>query len=467
MASIIPTAIMALSHHTPTVRDSLSGIFGSISLTAWICLLLPQLIANYRAQSADGLSMGFLFIWLLGDITNLVGALFTHLAPSAVALAFYFCIADIVLISQSMYYNAKNARRSSRHRQPRATDDQASGEEDPLLNESRRRTSSTGLPGSQRRHEVHTETSLEPLRKIVTGEDDTPDSNPWLHNTLSLLAVWLVGAAGWFISYKAGAWDADHGSSDPQSPEEDGTMAKVGLALGYFSAVCYLLARVPQINARRSSRHRQPRATDDQASGEEDPLLNESRRRTSSTGLPGSQRRHEVHTETSLEPLRKIVTGEDDTPDSNPWLHNTLSLLAVWLVGAAGWFISYKAGAWDADHGSSDPQSPEEDGIMAKVGLALGYFSAVCYLLARVPQIVKNHREKSCEGLALLFFLLSLTGNLSYGASLIAYSQDPHYLLKALPWLVGSLGTIAEDMVIFAQFHLYASERTSTLASAA
>ncbi|KAG7140121.1 vacuolar amino acid transporter YPQ3 like protein [Verticillium longisporum] len=327
MASIIPTAIMALSHHTPTVRDSLSGIFGSISLTAWICLLLPQLIANYRAQSADGLSMGFLFIWLLGDITNLVGALFTHLAPSAVALAFYFCIADIVLISQSMYYNAKNARRSSRHRQPRATDDQAPGEEDPLLNESRRRTSSTGLPGSQRRHEVHTETSLEPLRKIVTGEDDTPDSNPWLHNTLSLLAVWLVGAAGWFISYKAGAWDADHGSSDPQSPEEDGTMAKVGLALGYFSAVCYLLARV--------------------------------------------------------------------------------------------------------------------------------------------PQIVKNHREKSCEGLALLFFLLSLTGNLSYGASLIAYSQDPHYLLKALPWLVGSLGTIAEDMVIFAQFHLYASERTSTLASAA
>ncbi|EGY20937.1 vacuolar membrane PQ loop repeat protein [Verticillium dahliae VdLs.17] len=212
MASIIPTAIMALSHHTPTVRDSLSGIFGSISLTAWICLLLPQLIANYRAQSADGLSMGFLFIWLLGDITNLVarehtanssntlGALFTHLAPSAVALAFYFCIADIVLISQSIG-----------------------------------------------RHEVHTETSLEPLRKIVTGEDDTPDSNPWLHNTLSLLAVWLVGAAGWFISYKAGAWDADHGSSDPQSPEEDGIMAKVGLALGYFSAVCYLLARVPQI----------------------------------------------------------------------------------------------------------------------------------------------------------------------------------------------------------------------------
>lgn len=34
---------------------------------------LPQLVTNYKSQSADGLSMSFLFIWLLGDITNLAG----------------------------------------------------------------------------------------------------------------------------------------------------------------------------------------------------------------------------------------------------------------------------------------------------------------------------------------------------------------------------------------------------------
>lgn len=38
-----------------------------------ICRQLPQLIANYKAQNADALSMGFLIIWLLGDITNLAG----------------------------------------------------------------------------------------------------------------------------------------------------------------------------------------------------------------------------------------------------------------------------------------------------------------------------------------------------------------------------------------------------------
>jgi uncharacterized protein with PQ loop repeat len=34
---------------------------------------IPQLIANYKAQSADGLSMAFLIVWLLGDATNLIG----------------------------------------------------------------------------------------------------------------------------------------------------------------------------------------------------------------------------------------------------------------------------------------------------------------------------------------------------------------------------------------------------------
>ncbi|KAK1967706.1 PQ-loop-domain-containing protein [Colletotrichum sublineola] len=314
MASFAVTAYAALSQ-TPKVEEALSGIFGSISLTAWICLLLPQLLTNYKAQSADGLSMGFLIIWLIGDVTNLLGALFTHLAPTAVALASYFCFADLVLIGQCVYYNTKNARRAAHRRRAEA---EAATENEPLL---RRRSSSSaaGLPGSHRRQGLHEESSLDPLRKMVTGEDDTPDSNPWLHNTLSIAAVHLVGAAGWFLSYEAGAW-------------------------------------------------------------------------------------------------------------SSP----------------------------DADVGGGGGSPAEAADTMEKIGLLLGYFSAACYLTARIPQIVKNYREKSCEGLALLFFLLSLTGNLTYGASLVAFKQDKAYLLNALPWLLGSLGTMVEDFVIFAQFHMYA-----------
>jgi solute carrier family 66 (lysosomal lysine-arginine transporter), member 1 len=172
---------------------------------------------------------------------NAAGALVTGLAPTATALAVYFCFSDLVLITQSLYYNTLSARRAARER-TRSSDSEGS-EEEPLLR--RRRTSSVGLPGSRRRHSFHREESgFDPITRIVTGEDDVPDSNPWLHNSLSIAAVHLIGALGWFVSYKAGAWD---GPETPGAPAPMSTIAKVGIALGYASALCYLCARIPQI----------------------------------------------------------------------------------------------------------------------------------------------------------------------------------------------------------------------------
>ncbi|KAI1500680.1 PQ loop repeat-domain-containing protein, partial [Biscogniauxia marginata] len=205
-------------------------------------------------------------------------------------------------------------------------------------------------------------------------------------------------------------------------------------------------------NARLERKRTQPTET---GVSEDEPLLR--RRRTSSAGLPGSHRRHSIHhQESSLDPIKRIVTGEDETPDSNPWLHNSLSIAAIYIVGAAGWFVSYRVGAWDKPE---QPQSPDTDNPIAISGMVLGYASAICYLCARIPQIVKNYREKSCEGLALLFFLLSLTGNFTYGLSVFTYSQERQYIIKAIPWLVGSLGTIVEDCIIFYQFRIYSPKR--------
>ncbi|KAG5927854.1 hypothetical protein E4U42_001696 [Claviceps africana] len=303
-------------NHPMSLGQALSGIFGSISLTAWICLLLPQLIANYKAKSADGLSMAFLIVWLLGDACNLMGALFTKLAPSAIALATYFCFLDAILIGQTGYYKVKAAHRRASARRETFLVAESTCEGSPLLG---RRRSSTDLPGSHVRHDTHRESALEPIRKVVTGEDETPERRPLLNNLLGLMAVYIIGFVGWFISYKAGAWDGDE-------------------------------------------------------------------------GIP--------------------------------------------------------------DDGPSVPPSDADD-MKAKLGLALGYTSALFYLCARLPQIFKNYRDKSCEGLSLLFFMLSLTGNMTYGLSLIAYSQQKEYLLNALPWLLGSLGTIVEDSTIFVQFRLY------------
>ena len=58
--------------------------------------------------------MAFLAVWFIGDINNLIGALWAGLVPTVIAIAIYFCFADLILISQCIYYNMKNARRSQK-----------------------------------------------------------------------------------------------------------------------------------------------------------------------------------------------------------------------------------------------------------------------------------------------------------------------------------------------------------------
>lgn len=174
----------------------------------------------------------------------------TDLAPSAIAIACYFCAADVILISQCIYYNTLNARR--RHRERKAstqTDGGSSSEEEPLLSRRRSHSANGGLPGSQRRQSVRrNSTGLDPLRRIVTGEDQTPQRSAWVTNTLSLVAVYVLGTAAWFISHQVIGSDDGSDPSEVADPEATNKPVMVlGMVLGYFSAMCYLCARIPQI----------------------------------------------------------------------------------------------------------------------------------------------------------------------------------------------------------------------------
>jgi solute carrier family 66 (lysosomal lysine-arginine transporter), member 1 len=65
-------------------------------------------------------------------------------------------------------------------------------------------------------------------------------------------------------------------------------------------------------------------------------------------------------------------------------------------------------------------------------------------------------------GLSLLFFLLSLMGNLTYGVGILCHSVEKEYIATTLPWLIGSLGTMIEDGIIFLQFRIYAPKPSSS-----
>lgn len=56
----------------------------SISIACWIVVFSPQILENFRRQSADGLSVQFLIVWLLGDVFNILGAVLQHVLPTMV-----------------------------------------------------------------------------------------------------------------------------------------------------------------------------------------------------------------------------------------------------------------------------------------------------------------------------------------------------------------------------------------------
>ena len=87
--------------------------------------------------------------------------------------------------------------------------------------------------------------------------------------------------------------------------------------------------------------------------------------------------------------------------------------------------------------------------------LIIGWISAVLYVFSRIPQIRKNFLNRSVDGLSLYMFLIGITGNVLFCASILLKSMDRDYIIQVLPWLFGSFGTIMLDVLIGIQFYVY------------
>ncbi|XP_077587629.1 lysosomal amino acid transporter 1 homolog [Stigmatopora nigra] len=94
------------------------------------------------------------------------------------------------------------------------------------------------------------------------------------------------------------------------------------------------------------------------------------------------------------------------------------------------------------------------------IGFSIGSISSVLYLCSRLPQIYTNFKRKSTEGLSFFLFALVIFGNTTYGLSVLLKNPDQgegenNYVIHHLPWLIGSLGTLALDLFISVQFFSY------------
>ena len=212
--------------------------------------------------------------WLVGDVFNILGAVMQGVLPTMTILAVYYTFADIVLLGQCLYYNA----RPGTERKPAVETEP--DEEAPLL-----RPTNTASPGSQspqaadlERRNSHTAVSgavdathLSPATPLLSpaAPDEAPAARhlhptsmlqATLFNATALVLVCGAGAFGWWLSARRAHRlpSADPplvAASDAPAPGSELVFDPWGQAFGYLCAVLYLASRVPQLllNHRRKS----------------------------------------------------------------------------------------------------------------------------------------------------------------------------------------------------------------------
>ncbi|KAB2578134.1 putative pq loop repeat protein [Lasiodiplodia theobromae] len=243
--------------------DAISGITGSISIACWVVVFSPQIIENFRRGSAEGLSVVFIVVWLLGDVFNIVGAVLQRVLPTMIILAIYYTLADIVLLAQCFYYKGFTLKDEVRKPEDDDEPPREPSETSALLGQSRPAHISD-FEGGRRRSSFssfterlfHDGEHLSPATPFVdTPAPDTARQAPRsalksvLFNLVAVILVCAAGFLGWLFTYQP---PENNTANEGEDSIQFNVLGQIG---GYICCVLYLGSRVPQLylNYKRQS----------------------------------------------------------------------------------------------------------------------------------------------------------------------------------------------------------------------
>ncbi|KAK3357610.1 PQ loop repeat-domain-containing protein [Lasiosphaeria hispida] len=251
--------------------EAISGICGSVSIACWVVVFSPQIVENLRRGSAEGLSVQFIVVWLLGDVFNILGAVLQGVLPTMLILAIYYTIADFLLLGQCFYYRGFTlsdaipapAPPKLKPRKTLSTPDERTR----LLTGSpvtTRTAEGGGTPEQDdldplersRRDSTSSWAHLSPAVPLSEGPPPPPPTRLQAlgFNLLAVLMVIAAGVVGWYISRTYGIHD-DMAPVDDDARNAPMSMNFWGQIFGWLCAVLYLGSRLPQLllNWRRKS----------------------------------------------------------------------------------------------------------------------------------------------------------------------------------------------------------------------
>ncbi|KAG8483673.1 hypothetical protein CXB51_023464 [Gossypium anomalum] len=393
-------------------RDQVSFGLGLISVLSWGVAEIPQIITNYKEKSVEGLSLGFLITWIIGDLFNLFGCV---LEPATFAKTFLLLFAasnPILHGSCKNIFYIQNVVRL-------------------LYFSNVFNYGLTWASCDDVKLQLYTMTTLILAAQAVYYGHIYPQLK---YNNMC--------------------------NKDSKEYQPEG-VDKIGKSISNF--------RVKQLtDVDRSS---SPIPLPKSSPGRE--LYYRSARSLSSSHTPtaGSllaQRMTPPHSGSLVEePLLSAYVAKQSTPPSS-----TKSLLclvsAVMFISLFNFQLSAVSkvhiGNEKINQGfviktgrkllQANAVSLGDNGFEGgtKVGTFLGWAMAAIYMGGRLPQICLNIERGNVEGLNPFMFIFALVGNSTYVASILVRSMDWFRIRPNLPWLVDAGGCVLLDTFIVIQF---------------
>ncbi|KAL5529754.1 hypothetical protein ACEPAG_5739 [Sanghuangporus baumii] len=476
----------------------LSDVLGWISIGCWLGAQFPQVLENIRRQSCEGLALPFLFNWLLGDFTNLIGCILTHQLPFQTILATYFVSVDFMLFSQYFYYRRPgkkleadgslpsspiqrygiHGRRTSMEHEHShhyrelstaaanvaiAAALAASASEEEILQDHVKETNLKQRP-------VHRSSTSITRSEAEEAEDEVDE------DALAALADSFHSDGG----RKRVSWSQErNGSGRGGSTSRTRSSGRVNVS-----------TLTPLYTASSAGIHDTSTGV---VTGRGRPL----ERQIQIVDSPIEINDLEGNAEAAHRSVsRSVIRARRNSRASQRSAR--LVFLGVWALFGIG-TLSQRSKITRSSHGvvlsevpspsslypvaisgvlpsgsSEEPiligftleQStnggPEEPSSERIIGRIFAWTCTTLYLTSRLPQIWKNFVRKSVEGLSMYLFVFAFLGNTFYVLSILSSPMmskprpiSTAFLLESMPYLLGSGGTLLFDVTIVSQSFLY------------
>lgn len=197
-------------------KDHVGFYLGLASILCWLVAQAPQLYYNYKRKSAEALSPYFLAEWLLGDTSNLLGALLKGDQPQTLVFtAEYFIIMDCIMMVQYVYYMSMQKRRER-------------------------------IFVLSHHHHHHHHGHGHHHRRRHGRQERSGDASS-VASTRPLLTLGAMAGMSLMYSYSQNGRQQQRGGVSSNDHQEDALVALVGSSLAYLSCVLYLFSRSSQI----------------------------------------------------------------------------------------------------------------------------------------------------------------------------------------------------------------------------